>query len=182
MATRSCEYKRRNKEKVKAALKKWMEANKERRAKWAHERHLRRKEQVRAYDAARNLRPEIMEKRRRDAPKKKAYMAEWNRKNRHRKIEYAAGRKSEKMKLPVKNRVAIREWISTWRTKNQKRCYWCLKYSPEIDCHADHIVALKLGGSHSIDNLCVSCADCNRHKHDKPLSRWNAELLQPVLL
>ena len=28
----------------------------------------------------------------------------------------------------------------------------------------DHIVSLKYGGEDSIDNLCLTCAPCNRHK------------------
>lgn len=36
----------------------------------------------------------------------------------------------------------------------------------------DHIVAVKLGGSDDLENLCVACKRCNRRKSDMPLSDW----------
>ncbi len=48
----------------------------------------------------------------------------------------------------------------------------------------DHIIAKKHGGTDYIDNLCVSCADCNRYKGDNvaaidPLTNDATRLFNP---
>lgn len=54
--------------------------------------------------------------------------------------------------------------------KNSGRllCYWCGAITKRQERHVDHIVALARGGSHSIENLCCSCATCNFSKGSKP--------------
>lgn len=36
----------------------------------------------------------------------------------------------------------------------------------------DHVVPLRLGGSHDLENLAVACVPCNRSKKDRPLDAW----------
>jgi 5-methylcytosine-specific restriction endonuclease McrA len=72
--------------------------------------------------------------------------------------------------------------MRSWRTPRLVRCYWCGKKSRGNACHGDHIIALSDGGAHSLENLCISCSTCNMKKHDKPLSIWNQQIVEPVLL
>lgn len=77
---------------------------------------------------------------------------------------------------------AIATWEMAWRSKRSVRCYWCGERFSPSRCHTDHVQALAAGGSHTIDNLCISCAQCNWKKNDKPLSEWNQSLIQMALL
>lgn len=72
-------------------------------------------------------------------------------------------------------------WISSWRKKKRVRRYWCNQYFNGKKCHADHIHPLSKGGAHSLENLCISCAPCNRSKGALPLFQWEKSLTQPSL-
>lgn len=56
------------------------------------------------------------------------------------------------------------------------RCWWCNKPFGS-DFHIDHRIPLKRGGSNSAENVCISCAKCNRSKSDKMPWEWNGRLL-----
>lgn len=63
------------------------------------------------------------------------------------------------------------------------RCQYCLihdedAYKPH---EVDHIVAEKHGGQTVVENLCLSCFDCNRHK-GSDLASIDPESDEPVLL
>jgi 5-methylcytosine-specific restriction endonuclease McrA len=45
------------------------------------------------------------------------------------------------------------------------KCYWCATSLPQGG-HADHIVPLSKGGSHTCDNIVASCKQCNETKKD----------------
>lgn len=47
------------------------------------------------------------------------------------------------------------------------KCWWCGKQLDESDWHLDHLIPLKKGGSHTMDNLVPSCPACNLSKNDK---------------
>jgi hypothetical protein len=66
----------------------------------------------------------------------------------------------------------ISQWMSRVRKTPFARCHWCGTKVPGKNVHFDHIVALAIGGPHSIDNLCASCPECNMSKQDKVLSKW----------
>lgn len=53
------------------------------------------------------------------------------------------------------------------RETRRIRCYLCGGLIPIGERHVDHIVPLAKGGMHSIDNLAVACAQCNRSKGAK---------------
>ncbi len=61
--------------------------------------------------------------------------------------------------------VATRD-LQEWQDAQDKACYWC-----EIECadsyHIDHYYPLSKGGSHTLDNLVISCASCNLRKNAK---------------
>ncbi len=178
----SRDWKRRNKAHVKAKLTEWLAKNKKHRAEWAHARYLKNIDKVKAYDAAKAARPDVIAKRLADRPKKKAYMAEWIKKNPG--VGRAASQKRYALKrgLSVGCQKMIADWINSWNRKRSVRCYWCGNPFAGKACHADHIIPLSKGGIHAVENMCVSCAGCNQKKHAKPLAVWNLHLAEPVLL
>lgn len=64
---------------------------------------------------------------------------------------------------------SIEAFVARIRSKRKVRCYYCKCSISGKQVHIDHIVALNLGGQHSIDNLCSSCPSCNLKKGAKPL-------------
>ena len=84
--------------------------------------------------------------------------------------------------LPILNPKLIVSWEKRWRALERVRCYWCLGTFEPKDCHVDHIVPVAKGGQHAIENLCISCSECNWHKHDKLPEEWNLFLKNPTLL
>lgn len=149
----------------------------------------RRKLYVREYnEKTKEFRKERDAKRRRESPltpeqkaNKKAYMKAWHAKNPNKKQEAFGRRKAIKKGAPVGCIAEIRAWFKRWKSLKFVICYWCMrKFSPK-KCQGDHIIPLAKSGPHTIENLCIACEDCNRHKHDKTLDRWNSELSSPVL-
>lgn len=48
--------------------------------------------------------------------------------------------------------------------RDESTCYLCGKVIPDKDIHIDHIIPLARGGSHTVDNLAVTCSQCNIRK------------------
>lgn len=48
-----------------------------------------------------------------------------------------------------------------------KNCYWCNSKIIDSNYHIDHYVPLSKGGSHTIDNIVISCPACNIKKSNK---------------
>lgn len=58
---------------------------------------------------------------------------------------------------------------------NAKKCYWCNCNLKNKTTHIDHYVPLSNGGTHTTDNLVVSCSKCNLSKNAKdPLEFANS--------
>jgi hypothetical protein len=109
---------------------------------------------------------------------------QWQKKYPHKYREIRRGielRRNRGMKASTNPKV-IAKWEESWRSRPSAKCYWCSKRFKVSQCHTDHILALSIGGLHEIENLCVSCSDCNVAKSNKPLSEWNREVSQPALL
>ncbi len=180
--TASARWKRRNREHVKTALAQWLLKNQERRKNWRKAYDARRKEYQKEYDRLRYLRPENVAKRKLLKSEKKAYMRKWIKDNPEKHRLADAKRKAMKRGNGIGNTKLIADWIRSWQSEKQVRCYWCNDNFALRHCHVDHIILLSKGGVHDIHNLCVSCEDCNRRKHDKSLQIWNEQIAQPVLL
>ena len=60
----------------------------------------------------------------------------------------------------------LAEDLSTLYDKQQHLCYYC---GAELDEHLqiDHKIPRSLGGSNTVDNICLSCPDCNRMKWNR---------------
>ena len=49
------------------------------------------------------------------------------------------------------------------------RCQYCGKSSPEVVLEVDHVVPVSKGGTNDFDNLITSCRECNRGKQDNEI-------------
>lgn len=67
---------------------------------------------------------------------------------------------------------SIKQFMAEVKAKPFAICYYCGGQVSGPAIHFDHIVALANGGAHSVENLCVACADCNRRKGSKTLRAW----------
>lgn len=114
-------------------------------------------------------------------PKCNEHCAKYREKNRWKIGQLATERRARKSSTPLIDLRAISKWQKKVRNKSVVRCYWCEMPTPGDSSHFDHIVPLKLGGSHEIGNLCVSCPSCNYKKNAKDLNRWNEIIDRPVL-
>lgn len=175
-------WKLRNPERAKSAHKKWAIKNREHRKAYKAAYNATRKEVQKESDRLRYLRPENVAKRELLKSEKKAYMRKWIKENPEKHRLAHSKRKAMQRGNGIGNTKLIANWICSWQSVKQVRCYWCDDNFAPSHCHVDHIIPLSKGGAHDIYNLCVSCADCNRRKHDKPLSIWNQQIAQPVLL
>lgn len=61
-----------------------------------------------------------------------------------------------------------------------KSCAYCGCALPPKGWHLDHIIALANGGSHTYDNLCAACPECNSLKRDLTLEEFFQILLEKV--
>ncbi len=110
--------------------------------------------------------------------KKAAYRAKYPEKGR----ADCHARRAKVYNAPLGNRKLIADWERKWKAKKRVICYWCKdSFSPKR-CQTDHIIPLAEQGPHSVENLCIACGPCNGKKNAKPLSRWNADIQEPVLL
>lgn len=76
----------------------------------------------------------------------------------------ASGRRSGKAGIIISNSEPIKlEDIIAMYNKN-KTCYYCNKPLTKQDIVFDHKIPLSKGGSHTIDNICICCSDCNNLK------------------
>lgn len=104
---------------------------------------------------------------------------EYNRKNSKQRVQKAKEwcvnnpQKARIIKLSYKSRRRSIERqgdptseIAEWESKQKKVCYWCGDPC-ESNYNLDHYVPLAKGGSHSINNLVISCPHCNFSKNAK---------------
>jgi Restriction endonuclease len=120
-----------------------------------------------------NNRDKVLASRRKRAAsgKHKAYHDKWRKENAGK--WYAAQHKRRALeKAATINLKSIEKWMQSVKSKKVSTCYYCQKPLPSEKIHFDHIVALSRGGSHSVENLCVSCRDCNCSKHAKSIQAF----------
>ena len=60
-------------------------------------------------------------------------------------------------------------WKKEQYTCQEKKCAWCKKFIKLYDLrtHIDHVKPLIFDGDNSLDNLVITCADCNKNKGTK---------------
>jgi hypothetical protein len=59
-------------------------------------------------------------------------------------------------------------------TRDGEQCIWCGKALTHRcpDATVDHVVCRSRGGSNSLENLVLACADCNHRRADAPADVW----------
>jgi len=66
-----------------------------------------------------------------------------------------------------------RVWEEEIRRQKTFRCYLCGKRFPISKLTVDHIIDIKHGGTHTIDNLAAACVSCNSRKNSKGIKGFN---------
>jgi len=162
------EYRKRTYQKFKEYRKVWSAANPEKIKQQAKRARAKNKGYYKTWAA---LNPEKVKKYQADY--KKRY-PEKDRAKQHK-------RRALKARVQIGDVRLIERWEREWKKKKTVTCYWCKQKFTPIKCHADHAIALAIGGSHSLGNLVISCRSCNVHKHAKTIESWNMNLSQPAL-
>ena len=170
---RAAEYRSKNKEKIKEYHRIRRITHKEKIAESKRARHLANKEKLNAISAAYR-----MNNKRKIAIGK----SRWKSENKEMVKQSNQARRARKKNATVGDLTQIAAWEKAWKSSKRVVCFWCFESVAPNTAHTDHVIPLSKGGSHSIENLCISCAKCNLRKHDKSLSAWNSQIAQPVLL
>jgi 5-methylcytosine-specific restriction endonuclease McrA len=87
-----------------------------------------------------------------------------------------AVRRARKLNAIIGDTKEIARWERKWRKAKLVSCRWCKSKVPGSKAHADHVVPLSKGGSHSRRNLCIACPSCNLRKHAKLPKDWRKHL------
>ena len=114
--------------------------------------------------------------------KYRATRERWRKANPEKTKRYFANRRSIQLGASIEDAAKITKWQLSWKAKRSVRCYWCNKAHSPSKCHTDHIKPISKGGPHCIENLCVSCANCNLRKNNRDTERWNAMIAEPALV
>ena len=137
---------------------------------------LRNKEKRRAY--AKRWLDQNPEKRAAYREKNANQYKKWRKENRERfrvlSAAHCQKRRALKKAATLGDPKLILAWMAEIRSRLFVRCHWCGTKVKGADVQFDHVIALGLGGTHSIGNLCASCADCNHSKSAKRLEDWMA--------
>lgn len=157
-----------NKKRAAAAAKKWREKNP------SKIREMNRKYHASHLEQQKSRRKLWLEKN-------PNWSAEYFKRNRDQFRKHRQTRRARVNSATIGDTNLISKWESRWRKKKSVKCYWCCSMVKSVPCHVDHIIPLARGGSHSIENLCISCPKCNLSKNAKPLTEWNRAIEQPVL-
>lgn len=147
------EYRLKNAEKIKVGRKKYYEANKEKvlrdNSKWKQENREHHNKTSREYHI--KNREKILEYNR--SPKRK--LSQRLSTHKRRAIIKEGSIKTEDLQLLI---------------ENSKTCYWCntkINKKEKAGYHLDHYIPLSKGGTHTLENIVISCPSCNKQKHAK---------------
>lgn len=159
---RLLEYDRNNRERFKNRAKEYYKQN--------PEKLKARKEKQKTTGKVYRSNPEIKEilaiKNKQWREKNKEKLLEYNR-NPERKLSVRLRTHERRAKIKEGN---IKTEDLQLLIESSKTCYWCnskLNKKEKAGFHLDHYVALSKGGTHTIDNIVISCPDCNLRKNAK---------------
>ena len=95
----------------------------------------------------------------------------WLINNPDKRLIYAKNRTAKRKEQLVSN-LSSKE-LKQWQDQQSKICSYC-NTDCRNDFQIDHIEALAIGGTHTLDNLTISCPTCNQSKGKKSLILWLA--------
>lgn len=171
----------------RAVFKKWREANletnKARCKKWHIENRERARETQRKWRLANREKTREVTKIWINSNRKKILETTraYNKAHPERSRAGSQLHRARVKRATIGNPKIIAKWVKSWRSKKFSVCYWCSCRVLTKTCHMDHIQPIGRTGAHSIENLCISCASCNRSKSVSDLQTWNSRIEQPVL-
>lgn len=149
--------KNKNKEKIKIYNKEYKQLNKEKLKEQKKEWILNNREKYLAYKRI----------------KSKEYRNKKTKQERIRKYTNEAKERNRISKKNYKHRRRMQEkggvtYIELKKILSEaKNCYWCNTKLKNLKPHIDHYVPLSKGGTHTLDNIVISCPTCNLTKNAK---------------
>lgn len=108
--------------------------------------------------------PEAQERR-------KQRLRDYYQRNKERFINQATKRKRLRDSVTV-NEEAIKAWMRAVLQRPFSVCYYCQRTVVTGGIDFDHVMPLSKGGAHALENLCVSCSECNGAKKDRLFNQW----------
>ena len=98
----------------------------------------------------------------------RVYNKKWEKANPGALIDKAARRRCRVRHTTSKDeRKFALDLIRQWKLQEVHQCAYCDREVCCSEIHIDHILPIASGGKHVVENLCVSCASCNRKKSAK---------------
>lgn len=132
----------------------------------------REKQNKRTSEYKRQNKDKIIDQRRKyyekNQQKQKDATRAWKQNNKEKVVCQRSERRA-RMKGCVVERVDIE------KIRSGNRCFWCGKKIKKGHKHVDHVMPLALGGSHSENNLVLSCSKCNLSKSAKHPNEWSVQ-------
>jgi len=107
--------------------------------------------------------------------RKSIYGKQWRHQNRGKVLLYKrlseAKRRKRHYSAAAADEHVTRQQLEAQYKRQQGKCHYCGK-NLNGAFQIDHVVPLSKGGAHIIDNIVVTCRDCNQSKKDKFPHEW----------
>jgi 5-methylcytosine-specific restriction endonuclease McrA len=177
---RQKKYNEKNKDRVSLMKKQYRSKNKDKLDLIAKEYRIQHRDKFLLYFRERyqDQKEILLEKgkiyRQNNLEKCKAYHAAYRKspQGKASKLASHGRRRAQKLNTTSGDLASINKWMKNWKSLQQVECHWCGGIFNTAKCHADHVMPLKLGGCHSLDNMVIACARCNLRKNSLHPDEW----------
>lgn len=169
----------------RAAVNRWASRNKEYLRLSSQRRRASNPELYLLKDKEQRSKPGAKAKRRinnrlwreNNVERRKLYMDEWKRLNRHRLKAYDVRRRAIRRQREKQAGFGNKEadaLVAHWKQQPTFTCVYCGEVYPTDNLHVDHVKPVSKGGKHSVRNLARACSSCNHKKRDHvlPFDCW----------
>ncbi len=162
-------FREKNRDKIRASQRQYRLENLERRNRDVREYHRHKRLTDPSYVERQRLNGKLTYQKNKAAIT--ARHKEWFRLHPGAQRHYSHKRRALEKGAAI-NLESIKAWMQSVKSKPFAKCYYCRAKVPTSTIHFDHMIALKNGGAHSVENLCVSCAVCNLKKGIQRFDEW----------